>query len=639
MMKKAYLVDTIAGVVALDPEFSVIGVEPYPRDPAQAAERALKLERGDLPEEVEKLCRELRDKVEIFVVEHEEEARKLREKLGVEVDVEKPSEGGLYARSHLEEVAAALGFASLDDYLKFAYEASLAMARAKIREAAEKRDKFVAQAIEALDELDRTINILVSRVREWYGLHFPEMDDLVPSHREYVAIVKQFGLRQKITIDGLKALGFEEKRAKEIVSAAERSMGANVSEFDIEAIAKLANLVSEMYNLRREFEVYIDTAMEEIAPNIRALVGPTLGARLIALAWLSISLVRLALSARGGLGLLVGWADEYGRRKTYLYRRMYRPVRPKRNPHVLVVGTTGGGKSNLLKLLVKRELKEPRNLLVVDFTGEYRYLARQGFKVVDARTKCIDVFSCDPHTVAEALRVAFPEAGELSAAVVETRLRDSAQEGLKAFAERLIAESEEVKAATTRSALRSIGEKLRVLAEEVEGVGLDPRELLRGLKILSLDGLLHEESKAFIAELALRVMFSEAPRRPLNLTLVVDEAHRLIPAGRLGVEPIIVRVMREARKYEVKVCAATQSLKDLAEAAVGNFDTVWVAGGLASTDRDYASRKWGDFVADAASGLTTGYAVDLMDASASKRATRPFTVRVVRIPRFKEEAL
>ncbi|HDI47082.1 MAG TPA: C/D box methylation guide ribonucleoprotein complex aNOP56 subunit [Candidatus Methanomethylia archaeon] len=283
-MKKAYLVDTIAGVVALDPEFSVIGVEPYPRDPAQAAERALKLERGDLPEEVEKLCRELRDKVEIFVVEHEEEARKLREKLGVEVDVEKPSEGGLYARSHLEKVAAALGFASLDDYLKFAYEASLTMARAKIREAAEKRDKFVAQAIEALDELDRTINILVSRVREWYGLHFPEMDDLVPSHREYVAIVKQFGLRQKITIDGLKALGFEEKRAKEIVSAAERSMGANVSEFDIEAIAKLASLVSEMYNLRKEFEAYIDTAMEEIAPNIRALVGPTLGARLIALA-------------------------------------------------------------------------------------------------------------------------------------------------------------------------------------------------------------------------------------------------------------------------------------------------------------------------------------------------------------------
>ncbi|RLF14364.1 MAG: hypothetical protein DRJ97_06435, partial [Thermoprotei archaeon] len=361
-------------------------------------------------------------------------------------------------------------------------------------------------------------------------------------------------------------------------------------------------------------------------------------ARLIALTWLFTSLVRLALSAKGGMGLLIGEANEQGRRKTFWFRRMYKPVRPKRNPHVLIVGTTGGGKSNLLKLLIRRALKKPQNVLVVDFTGEYRYLARHGFKVVDARSRCIDVFACDPHTVAEALRVAFPEAGELSAAVVETRLREAGDVGLKGFAETLIKESEQPSiASTTRSALRSIGEKLRVLASEVAGVGLDPRELLKGLKVLSLEGLLHDESKSFIAELTLRVMFGEAPCRPLSLTLVVDEAHRLIPPRGPAVEPIIVRVMREARKYGVKVYAATQSLKDLSEAAVGNFDTVWVAGGLVSTDRDFVARKWGDFVADASSGLTTGYAVDLMDASASRRAARPFTVRVVRIPRFREE--
>ena len=360
-------------------------------------------------------------------------------------------------------------------------------------------------------------------------------------------------------------------------------------------------------------------------------------ARLAALAWLALSLTRLALTAKGGLGLLVGEVDEYGRRRVYRFRRVYRPVRPKRNPHVLVVGTTGGGKSNLLKLLIRRALRGGGSILVVDFTGEYRYLAEQGFEVVDARGRCVDVFACDPHTVAEALRVAFPEAGELSAVVVETRLREARGEGLSAFAERLIAESERVKASTTRSALRSIGEKLRALAGEVTGVGLDPRELLRGLKVLSLEGLVHDESRAFIAELALRVMFSEAPRRPLSLTLVVDEAHRLMPASRPGVEPIIVRVMREARKYGVKVYAATQSLKDLSEAAVGNFDTIWVAGGLTSTDRDYVARKWGDFIADVASSLTVGHAIDLMDTSASKRASRPLTVRVVRVPRFREE--
>jgi len=61
-------------------------------------------------------------------------------------------------------------------------------------------------------------------------------------------------------------------------------------------------------------------------------------ARLIALLWLCASLARLALSARGGLGLLVGWADEYDRKKAYLYRRMYKPTRPKRNGPQLDLG-------------------------------------------------------------------------------------------------------------------------------------------------------------------------------------------------------------------------------------------------------------------------------------------------------------
>ena len=36
-------------------------------------------------------------------------------------------------------------------------------------------DKLIIQSINAIDEFDKIANLLATRLREWYGLYFPEI--------------------------------------------------------------------------------------------------------------------------------------------------------------------------------------------------------------------------------------------------------------------------------------------------------------------------------------------------------------------------------------------------------------------------------------------------------------------------------
>jgi len=139
-------------------------------------------------------------------------------------------------------------------------------------------------------------------VREWYGLHFPELDELVEEHEDYLKIVSKIGRRSRITEEALGEIGIKGELASKIVSAAANSMGAELAEFDLEAIRLISDMGLQLYSVRRSLEKYIDEAMYEVAPNIRALVGSLLGARLISLAGGLSKLARLPASTIQVLG-------------------------------------------------------------------------------------------------------------------------------------------------------------------------------------------------------------------------------------------------------------------------------------------------------------------------------------------------
>ncbi len=271
---KAYIAENVRGIYAFDESGKLIASKPFSGKPEVSLDRLLK---GEPSDELLVLLDELKGEgYEEFIVEDTELGRKLKE-LGYNATAEFPNIAGEKLRSSPEEF---LGDNWFDEY----YTVGVALTRLRIQEQSGARDKMIIQAIEALDDIDKVINLLVSRLREWYGLHFPELDEILPKHPQYVAFVKEIGPRENVTREKLEKLGFSEGKVEKILKAAEKSMGAPLGRFDSEIIRKLANEISDLYKLREQIEDYLETAMDEVAPNLKALVGAKLAARLMSLA-------------------------------------------------------------------------------------------------------------------------------------------------------------------------------------------------------------------------------------------------------------------------------------------------------------------------------------------------------------------
>ncbi|MCC6049178.1 MAG: C/D box methylation guide ribonucleoprotein complex aNOP56 subunit [Thermofilum sp.] len=283
-MKKlrGYLVCTPLALMVLDDGGNVVASVRLPEDPAKAADELIRLEEGEVPPSLIALLEKVKS-LEELVVEDADLKDKLAKHFPGTVIVQPNNSVASSFRERLPEYFKVLNV-SEEQYRSFVYEVSLALTRRKVRKAAEKRDLFIAQAISALDDINKTLNLFASRVREWYGLHFPELDELLEEHEDFVKVVSKIGSRDAITEEALKSIGIKDELAKKIAEAAETSMGADLAEFDLQAIRLLADVTLDLFERRRALEKYIDEAMMEVAPNIRGLVGPLLGARLIALA-------------------------------------------------------------------------------------------------------------------------------------------------------------------------------------------------------------------------------------------------------------------------------------------------------------------------------------------------------------------
>jgi nucleolar protein 56 len=205
--------------------------------------------------------------------------------LEVEVSVAQPSQQGEVLRGNLEKFALETGFADEPEKLsELVREVSVELTRLRVKKAGEKRDLMVAQAILSIDDLDRTVNLFMGRIREWYGSHFPELDRIIEKHETYAKLVLNLGNRVSFTSEKLEKEGLPSDKATQVAKAAEKSMGAELADSDIRQIQNLCERTLELYNLRQTLQDYADATVGEVAPNIQALVGSLLAARLIALA-------------------------------------------------------------------------------------------------------------------------------------------------------------------------------------------------------------------------------------------------------------------------------------------------------------------------------------------------------------------
>jgi len=175
-----------------------------------------------------------------------------------------------------------------------------AYSRAKVKFNVNRSDNMIIQAIALLDQLDKDVNTFAMRVREWYGWHFPELVKIVPDNGQYARAVKLIGDKTKLQhfgpiastassdpereaiLTGLtEILEGDEQRATSVLEAAKTSMGTDISPIDLINISNFADRVINLFAYRKSLQVYLNEKMTLVAPNLGALIGDTVAARLI----------------------------------------------------------------------------------------------------------------------------------------------------------------------------------------------------------------------------------------------------------------------------------------------------------------------------------------------------------------------
>ncbi|VVB59324.1 putative NOP5 family protein [uncultured archaeon] len=177
-----------------------------------------------------------------------------------------PNPAGEYLRRNTESIAAKTGFASKEKFLEFVSSIALQRSSEKMIESFSS-DKLVIQAVNAVDELDKVLNTLSIRLREWYGFYFPELGQKIQDNEQFVNYVAEELYR---------------KDAKGIQVC--ESIGSDVDKKDLEEMQRLAKSLQAMYSERKSIEGYIDARMKEIMPNTTAIIGSVIAARLLSIA-------------------------------------------------------------------------------------------------------------------------------------------------------------------------------------------------------------------------------------------------------------------------------------------------------------------------------------------------------------------
>jgi len=249
------------------------------RDTAEALQCATALVESKISKPLKKLLKKIGDDEELAVSDAKLGSL-IKEKFNIQcVYSSVVLEMMRVVREHLTSLAAQS--VTEDESVGMALGLAHSLSRYKLKFSPDKVDTMIVQAISLLDDLDKELNNMMMRMREWYGWHFPEMTKLISDNLAYAKVVRAMGLRKNAKETNFEKILTEEIEAS-LKESAELSMGCEISEQDLLTVFHLADRVIELSEYRTKLYEYLKNRMEAIAPNLTMLVGELVGARLIA---------------------------------------------------------------------------------------------------------------------------------------------------------------------------------------------------------------------------------------------------------------------------------------------------------------------------------------------------------------------
>lgn len=158
--------------------------------------------------------------------------------------------------------------------------------RSKVTTDIKRQDKHIIQAISLLEQIEKNLNLFSMRVKEWYSWHFPELVKIVSENKTFVTLVALIQDRNKADkgalLGPIEEIVLDAGIAERIISAMNSSMGQELIESDLAAMLKFCSRVISGFEYRDELKEYLRDKMDNVAPNLTAFIGESVGAKLLA---------------------------------------------------------------------------------------------------------------------------------------------------------------------------------------------------------------------------------------------------------------------------------------------------------------------------------------------------------------------
>lgn len=262
---RAYMAVGILGVFAFDDKGKVIDHRLFPKKPEVIAEKLRKFRAGEILPEENEIIWELKRKGYKELIWSKDKTVQ-----GITCIQKKDHIGEETMQSSYRKLALDLKWvttqAELNEILS---KVSVESTKTELRK--EKRDQIIMRVISIVDGLDKELNVFSEKIREWYGLHFPEVDSRVANHEKYVEIVAKYGRRESVG-------------DKDLAKLAGKSAGMDFSEYDMKEIQAFSKAVLGLYDERKRLGRYLEEITVACLPNTSAVAGPVLAARLLSIA-------------------------------------------------------------------------------------------------------------------------------------------------------------------------------------------------------------------------------------------------------------------------------------------------------------------------------------------------------------------
>jgi nucleolar protein 56 len=165
----------------------------------------------------------------------------------------------------LEQKRKVLEFVKKKENFSLFYEENIKETKKDIKNAFDE-DILIIQCIRAIEDYDKIINILISRLREWYEYFLPEISRKIENNSRFLELISD---ATKENIMNNFGLGKND------------SMGGDFDDIHYNSVINFAKQINNILDFKSVQIDYLESLMKSNCPNLLKLTNVTLGAQLI----------------------------------------------------------------------------------------------------------------------------------------------------------------------------------------------------------------------------------------------------------------------------------------------------------------------------------------------------------------------